>query len=307
MVLTGKLGSEHRTREGGVSCCVVHDAHSRRVAGWSIDTHQASSLVTNALSMGLTKRTPTTGTVIHSDHGTRFTCWSVTERVRQAGLAPSMGLLGTPTTTRSSSRSGADCRPNCSTGRSGAPGSSSPLHSSNTWKSSTTAPEGTAPSGCSRPSTTRTSSGGPPVWPDSHLAGPAAGGQISWTDKRGTFRPIPTCWISTGPTRQRVVGPPDESGPLRPYAGSVPTTDPRRLAKSSSAPGAATGVRSVNPDASAVPGADVRRLTPIGHSVSVGARSGEPALKRREGIAADDASGGGARSGDRWHRPGRLR
>ena len=86
--------TEHPTREGKVYCCVVLDAHSRRVVGWSIDTHQASSLVTNALSMALTNRTPTTGTVIHSDHGTQFTCWSFTERVRQAGLAPSMGTVG---------------------------------------------------------------------------------------------------------------------------------------------------------------------------------------------------------------------
>ena len=50
-------------------------------SGWSIDTHQASSLVTNALSMALTNRRPTAGTVIHSDHGTQFTCWSFTERV----------------------------------------------------------------------------------------------------------------------------------------------------------------------------------------------------------------------------------
>jgi transposase InsO family protein len=59
--------TEHPTREGKVYCCVVLDVHSRRVVGWSIDTHQASSLVTNALSMALTNRTPTTGTVIHSD------------------------------------------------------------------------------------------------------------------------------------------------------------------------------------------------------------------------------------------------
>jgi transposase InsO family protein len=86
--------TEHPTRAGKVYCCVVLDAHSRRVVGWSIDTHQASSLVTNALSMALTNRTPTAGTVIHSDHGTQFTCWSFTERVRQAGLAPSMGTVG---------------------------------------------------------------------------------------------------------------------------------------------------------------------------------------------------------------------
>jgi transposase InsO family protein len=38
--------TEHPTREGKIYCCVVLDAHSRRVVGWSIDSHQASSLVT---------------------------------------------------------------------------------------------------------------------------------------------------------------------------------------------------------------------------------------------------------------------
>ena len=73
---------------------MVLDAHSRRVVGWSIDTHQASSLVTNALSMSLPNRAATTGTVIHSDHGTLFTSWSFTECVRQARLVPSMGTIG---------------------------------------------------------------------------------------------------------------------------------------------------------------------------------------------------------------------
>jgi transposase InsO family protein len=86
--------TEHPTREGKIYCCVVLDAHSRRVVGWSIDTHQASSLVTNALSMALTNRAPNSGTVIHSDHGTQFTGWSFTERVRHAGLVPSMGTVG---------------------------------------------------------------------------------------------------------------------------------------------------------------------------------------------------------------------
>lgn len=86
--------TEHPTREGKVYCCVVLDAHSRRVIGWSIDSHQASSLVTNALSMAISNRTPSAGTVIHSDHGTQFTSWAFSERVRQAGLVPSMGTVG---------------------------------------------------------------------------------------------------------------------------------------------------------------------------------------------------------------------
>ncbi len=86
--------TEHPTREGKVYCCVVLDAHSRRVVGWSIDSHQASSLVTNALQMALSNRAPQPGTVIHSDHGSQFTSWAFSERVRQAGLVPSMGTVG---------------------------------------------------------------------------------------------------------------------------------------------------------------------------------------------------------------------
>jgi putative transposase len=77
-----------------VYCCVVLDAHSRRVVGWSIDTHQAASLVTNALQMAISNRTPPTGTVLPSDHGSQFTSWAFSERVRQAGLLPSMGTVG---------------------------------------------------------------------------------------------------------------------------------------------------------------------------------------------------------------------
>jgi putative transposase len=86
--------TEHPTREGRVYCCVVLDAHSRRIVGWSIDSHQASSLATNALQMAISNRTPPQGTVIHSDHGTQFTSWAFSERVRQAGLVPSMGTVG---------------------------------------------------------------------------------------------------------------------------------------------------------------------------------------------------------------------
>ena len=86
--------TEHPTREGRVYCCVVLDAHSRRIVGWSIDSHQATSLVTNALAMAISNRTPPRGTVIHSDHGSQFTSWAFSERVRQAGLVPSMGTVG---------------------------------------------------------------------------------------------------------------------------------------------------------------------------------------------------------------------
>jgi putative transposase len=49
--------TEHPTREGKVYCCVVLDVFSRRVVGWSIDSHQATPLVTNALGMAVTTAT----------------------------------------------------------------------------------------------------------------------------------------------------------------------------------------------------------------------------------------------------------
>ena len=56
--------TEHPTREGKVYCCVVLDAHSRRVIGWSIDTSQTAALVTNAVGMAEfvnPSETPSTG------------------------------------------------------------------------------------------------------------------------------------------------------------------------------------------------------------------------------------------------------
>ena len=88
--------TEHRTREGKLYCCVVLDAFSRRVVGWSIDSTQTAALTTNALSMAITNRQPLTdsGLVIHSDHGTQFTSWAFTRRAQQSGLLPSMGSVG---------------------------------------------------------------------------------------------------------------------------------------------------------------------------------------------------------------------
>lgn len=86
--------TEHPTREGKVYCCVVLDAFSRKVVGWSIDSSQGTSLVSNALGMAVEKRRPEGQPVIHSDRGSQFTSWAFTEKVRRAGLAPSMGAVG---------------------------------------------------------------------------------------------------------------------------------------------------------------------------------------------------------------------
>jgi transposase InsO family protein len=86
--------TEHPTREGKLYCCVVLDAYSRRVVGWSIDANQAAALVTNALGMALENRSPAPGTILHSDHGTQFASWTFTTRAKESGLLASMGSIG---------------------------------------------------------------------------------------------------------------------------------------------------------------------------------------------------------------------
>jgi len=88
--------TEHPTREGKVYCCIVLDAFSRLIVGWAVDSTQTTVLVTNALGMATGRRGPQDGLVIHSDRGVQFTSWAFSQRVSDAGLAPSMGAVGTP-------------------------------------------------------------------------------------------------------------------------------------------------------------------------------------------------------------------
>ena len=86
--------TEHPTREGKIYCCAVLDVFSRRVVGWSIDSSQTSQLVMNALGMATEARHPNGELVIHSDRGSQFASWAFSQKVKQAGLAPSMGSVG---------------------------------------------------------------------------------------------------------------------------------------------------------------------------------------------------------------------
>ncbi len=86
--------TEHPTREGKIYCCAVLDAFSRMIVGWAIDSIQETKLVINALNMAVAARRPANGSVLHSDRGSQFTSWAFTQKVTDAGLAPSMGSVG---------------------------------------------------------------------------------------------------------------------------------------------------------------------------------------------------------------------
>ena len=87
--------TEHPTQEGKVYCAAVMDAYSRRIIGWSIAHHMRTELVIESLGMAILRRNPAgDATVLHSDHGTQYTSWAFGQRVRKAGLLPSMGTIG---------------------------------------------------------------------------------------------------------------------------------------------------------------------------------------------------------------------
>jgi putative transposase len=87
--------TEHPTNEGKVYCCCVLDTFSRLVVGWSVDSTQTSALVLNALGTATQQRGHRDGLIIHFDRGTQFSSWAFSDRVRTAGIAPSMGAVGT--------------------------------------------------------------------------------------------------------------------------------------------------------------------------------------------------------------------
>jgi putative transposase len=82
------------TRAGFCYLAAITDAWSRRVVGWSMATGLHTELITRALDMALVRRNPGPGLVHHSDRGTQYTSLAFGRRLREAGIAASMGSTG---------------------------------------------------------------------------------------------------------------------------------------------------------------------------------------------------------------------
>lgn len=57
--------------------------------------HLRSELVIDALEMAVANRRPGPGLVHHSDQGSQFTSFAFGRRLRESGILPSMGAVGT--------------------------------------------------------------------------------------------------------------------------------------------------------------------------------------------------------------------
>ena len=82
------------TRAGFCYLAAITDTCSRRVVGWSMATHLRTELITAALDMAVARRRPPAGLVHHSDRGTQYTSLAFGRRLREAGIAASMGSRG---------------------------------------------------------------------------------------------------------------------------------------------------------------------------------------------------------------------
>ena len=83
-----------RTGEGFLYLAVVLDACTRRIVGWSMRRTLETEIVTSALDMALARRQPGAGLIHHSDRGSQYTSFAFGHRCREAGIAPSMGAVG---------------------------------------------------------------------------------------------------------------------------------------------------------------------------------------------------------------------
>jgi putative transposase len=85
-----------RTWEGWAYLAIVLDVYSRRIVGWQLAPHMRDRLVDDALQMAIASRKrPAEPLVAHTDNGSQYTSWEYTQRLKDAGIAPSRGRTGT--------------------------------------------------------------------------------------------------------------------------------------------------------------------------------------------------------------------
>ncbi len=84
------------TWSGFVYVAFVVDVFARRIVGWRVSSSLRTDFVLDALEQAIYARSrhPLTGLVHHSDRGTQYLSMRYTDRLADAGLAPSVGSQG---------------------------------------------------------------------------------------------------------------------------------------------------------------------------------------------------------------------
>ncbi len=84
------------TWRGFVYVAFVIDVFARRIVGWRVSSSLVTDFVLDALEQAIYDRRGETpdGLVHHSDHGTQYLSMRYTDRLADAGIAPSVGSRG---------------------------------------------------------------------------------------------------------------------------------------------------------------------------------------------------------------------
>ncbi len=83
------------TWRGFAYTALVIDAYARRIVGWRVSSSLHTDLALDALEQALhERRAPGEGFIHHSDRGVQYLSLRYTERLAQAGIAPSVGSVG---------------------------------------------------------------------------------------------------------------------------------------------------------------------------------------------------------------------
>ena len=84
------------TWQGFAHVAFVIDAYARRIVGWRVSRSATAGFVLDALEQAIHQRRPEKGAglVAHSDRGSQYLAIRYTERLAEAGIAPSVGSTG---------------------------------------------------------------------------------------------------------------------------------------------------------------------------------------------------------------------
>ena len=83
------------TWQGWQYVAFVIDVYARRIVGWRVSSYMRTYFVLDALEQALYDRQPDHNALIHhSDRGSQYVSILYTERLAQAGIAPSVGSRG---------------------------------------------------------------------------------------------------------------------------------------------------------------------------------------------------------------------
>ena len=83
-----------KTKTGWVYTAFVIDVFKRVIVGWKVSTRMDTQLVLVALNQALDARGRPSGVIHHSDKGNQYLLIKYGERLKQSGLAASVGTTG---------------------------------------------------------------------------------------------------------------------------------------------------------------------------------------------------------------------